>query len=285
MELIIILSIILLIGSAIWFWRLSKKEQSGFTIQASLIPSPDVTVSPAKKWRAIITVLIVLTLISAVVCAFLYFWKDLNKSLPKWSPKWFYLPLIGCCTLGSTRCLRHHATRPATRLTPAFYGQATLPKRIYEGDSHNINIDLKHGLWKPAGVASKSLQIKDTELGKSIALQLPQDNTFNEFLEIELIAAGLTIDGEKKQRQPLTSQTLSYGWNCYFPNSGNHAFALEISLIRASDKIKLGAIEHTIKVVKLDDLTKRQVWVLALIAGAISGGLAIAEALRRLNMW
>jgi hypothetical protein len=165
-----------------------------------------------------------------------------------------------------------------------YTGQATLPRKIYEDDSHSMSISLKPTFEIPSE-GYEPFHVEDARTGKSIAIRIQRDSSLEQFLEIELLAAGLTVDGEKRQRQNLNGPVLSYRWNCYFPNSGNHMITLVIRLASESDTIQLGAIEHTIKVAKLDHLTKRQLWIVASLAGILSGGLAIAEALHGLGVW
>ncbi len=165
-----------------------------------------------------------------------------------------------------------------------FEGEATLPRQVYVGDSHSISVVLRPAPRAPE-IGHKQLRIRDTKRGKSIVIDIPRDIDTEQFLEIELLAAGLEVAGEAKQRQPLTSPTLSYWWNCYFPNSGRHGLTLVLRLVSASDATELGAVHHNINVAKLDGLTQRQVWLMASLAGILSGGLAIAEALRQLGVW
>nr|QNO50568.1 hypothetical protein HGEBJNHG_00043 [Methanosarcinales archaeon ANME-2c ERB4] len=165
-----------------------------------------------------------------------------------------------------------------------YAGEAVLPKKVYAGDSHSISINLNPAFWIPP-TGTEPLRIQDTRSGKSIVVQILRDSSLEQFLEIELLAAGLTVDGEKKQRQPLTSQPLPYCWNCHFPNSGDHRLSLILRLVSSSGTIELGVIPHSIKVVKLDHLTQRQVWIMASLAGIVSGGLAIAEVLHQLGVW
>jgi hypothetical protein len=165
-----------------------------------------------------------------------------------------------------------------------YAGEAVLPRKVYAGDSHSISINLNPAFWIPP-TGTEPLRIQDTRSGKSIVVQILRDGSLEQFLEIELLAAGLTVDGGKKQRQPLTSQPLPYCWNCYFPNSGNHRLSLILRLVSSSGTIELGVIPHSIKVVKLDHLTQRQVWIMASLAGIVSGGLAIAEVLHQLGVW
>jgi hypothetical protein len=167
---------------------------------------------------------------------------------------------------------------------PDYSGEAKLPRKVYEGDSQSIFVNLKPKSRIPS-VDAGPVHIQDTERGRSIDLHIEQDARSQQFLEIEFLAAGVEVDGERRLRQELASPSLSYHWSCYFPNSGNHALTLILRLVRPSATIELGTIEHRVRVVKLDHLTKRQVWLLAALAGIVSGGLAVAEALHRLGVW
>ena len=171
---------------------------------------------------------------------------------------------------------------------PKYSGITKIPKKVYEGDSKNIVIELQLISW--ANEKDEILQIMKVKDGLNLTFSAFDDI---EYLEFELIAAGFVIKGEAKQRQPVTSDFLRYYWNCYFPNSGNHTFALVFRPISSaaapnSDlfaKWDARIIEQTINVVKLDHLTQREVWFLASIAALISGSLTIAEILHRLGTW
>jgi hypothetical protein len=87
-----------------------------------------------------------------------------------------------------------------------------------------------------------TFNIQDTKDGHLINLKVPPGNNLDQFLEAELLAAGLTAAGERKQRSALTLGKLSYRWNCYFPNSGHHTIALVFRLVCSSDILELGVI-------------------------------------------
>ena len=148
-------------------------------------------------------------------------------------------------------------------------------------DSHNISINLKPiSETFPTLHSEKPLSIQDIKSGKSIILQIQRDSTLEQFLEIQLLAAGLIVDGDKIQRQSLTLPTLSYNWNCYSPNSGDHVINLIIRVVSQPYTIELGTIQHSIKVAQLDHLTQRQVqWT-----GIITGGLGISVLLQQLGV-
>lgn len=301
MGFISILATILLVGVAVWLWRLSKAQMINLSLETLLVPRPEVTVSPIPKpsvisvlYRAVIdwlsTILpfvVLVGLVSGVLGSIYllikgYIWAILILSM---------LLLL----LFITKMLKcgEMCRAPSTGSFPLDYdyirrveyaGEAALPMKVYVGDSHSISINLE----STSGIlqtGAEQLRIQDTKSGKLVAVQILRDSSLQQFLEIELLAAGLEVSGEKKQRQTLTSQTLSYRWNCYFPNSGNHTLSLILRLVSPSDTIELGAMQHSIKVVKLDHLTQRQVWLIASLAGIVSGGLVIAELLHQLGVW
>lgn len=161
-----------------------------------------------------------------------------------------------------------------------YTGEAILPKKVYVNDSHNISINFKPSETIPTLHSEMPLRIQDIKSGKSIILQIQRDSTLEQFLEIQLLAAGLIIDGDKIQRQSLTLPTLSYNWNCYSPNSGDHVINLIIRVVSQPNIIELGTIQHSIKVAQLDHLTQRQVqWT-----GIITGGLGVSVLLKQLGV-
>lgn len=166
-----------------------------------------------------------------------------------------------------------------------FYGKAQLPKRVYEGDSQNISIELKPALWTSPW-NERTFKIENEKTGKSLQIEFAQQKASeHQYIEVEFLCAGINVDGEKKQRQPLKSSSLPFRWNCHFPNSGHYSTTFIMRLVNSSSATEIGAIEHSIKVVKFLGLTQRQVWILATIAGILSGSLAIMETLRQLGIW
>lgn len=174
--------------------------------------------------------------------------------------------------------------QPSVEEVPAklieYAGKARLPRKVYEGDSQNVSLVLKRSTTP--GVEGEVLTVEEAEQGKVVTVRIEQG--IGKYLEVELVAAGITVSGERKQKQPL-GPALSYRWNCYFPNSGTHEMSLVLRLLTDTDAVELGAIDHRVKVTKLGPLTQRQVQTLASVASVISGGLAIAEVLHALGVW
>lgn len=165
-----------------------------------------------------------------------------------------------------------------------YHGQVKFPKRVYEGDSKNILIELQSS-YEPVESKKKVVKSQESKEGLSLSLQVPWWNDSEEYLELELIAAGIKIEGDKNQRQSLNAKTLHYQWNCYFQNSGDHVFLIAIRVINLQGTTEIGLIENSIKVVKLDHLTQRQVWAWTTVAGCVSGILTVVEILHQLNVW
>lgn len=301
MGFISIIAIILLVSVAVWLWRLSKAQMTDLSLETLLVPRPEVTASPIPNpsvisvlykavidWLSTILPFVVLVgLVAGVVGSIYllllkgYIWAVLILALL------LLLPLVNQYKRGYKGSMNgaYRVSEPGEPYRRVEYvGEATLPMKVYVGDSHSISINLKP-IFGILQTGAEPLRIQDTESGKLVAVQILRDGSLQQFLEIELLAAGLEVGGEKKQRQTLTSETLSYRWNCYFPNSGNHTLSLILRLVSPSGTIELGAIQHSIKVVKLDHLTQRQVWLIASLAGIVSGGLAIAEVLHQLGAW
>lgn len=133
-----------------------------------------------------------------------------------------------------------------------------------------------------------NFQSQETETGKNLRFKTPKLNNFKQFLEVELLAPALTVSGDIKQCCSLTSTSLSYRWNCYFQNLGNHSILLSLKLInpheRPDEAIHLGDIEQRVKVIKAFNLTKQQLWFMSSIGtilGVVSTGLTIFEGIKR----
>ncbi|RPJ79751.1 MAG: hypothetical protein EHM20_00420, partial [Alphaproteobacteria bacterium] len=89
-----------------------------------------------------------------------------------------------------------------------FSGVAKFPKKVYEGDSVNISVELIQELAKLRDDNLETFHTKKTQEGLSISLNITTENSDAEFLELELIAAGFVVSGERNQRQCLSSSNL-----------------------------------------------------------------------------
>lgn len=135
-------------------------------------------------------------------------------------------------------------------------------------------------------VIQKKKKQNSKEMEWEITIPYSPSKSVGEYcLELELLSAGFKIDGDKAQMHNFDSDSLTYSWNCYFPNSGNHTFGIKASAVTPDENVDLGIKEFNIDVVKVDHLTERQVWFLAGFAALFSGCLAVVELVHRLGLF
>jgi hypothetical protein len=107
-------------------------------------------------------------------------------------------------------------------------GVGILPKRVRVGNSLSVSLDL---------TLSKDFVSTD-HLCKS-----------SDYLETELQAVELKVDGEKRVRICETSPLRIAGWNCSFPTSGTHTMNLLINVVKRDNSRHLVFMQnHTVKV-------------------------------------
>jgi hypothetical protein len=316
LDLIILLAILGLVATVIWLYLSTEKIEAKMDVNASalphvsfrtyLIPVPtkskllyrrikELSISAIRSVLRFGMVILPLTLVAIAI--YLVLTTTRNT---------FLTILIGVVgLLGFVLfVLSYYKRRPDVMFCPPllksgkrqrikapprivrYNGVAHIPIRVYEGDSYNITVDLRPSIRKPLeSVSSIRFQRMKDKDDVSLNLNVLRHSGQQEFLELEMLAAGFTVEGDKKQKQVLTADSLRYQWNCFFENSGNHTFAVAFRVISGSDVSEIGRVEQSIRVVKIDHLTQRQVWVLASVAGILSGGLAILEVMRKLGFW
>jgi hypothetical protein len=110
------------------------------------------------------------------------------------------------------------------------YAEALLPKRVHVGDAQSIFFDLTRSEVCAEGEIDGAHQL-------------------NNHLEIEIQAAGLSVDGDKKVTACETSALSTSTWNCSFPTAGTQAINLLISVIQPSnDRDIVFAYKHDVRV-------------------------------------
>jgi hypothetical protein len=163
-----------------------------------------------------------------------------------------------------------------------YVGQGWLPKKIYEGDSKNISFTFSQKPYcRVAQIRSRSKydEMKDIDVPIEIS---PKRNVL---LEMKMLAAAVDISGEPIQQVKLSNGSIHFQWNCHFKNSGIHQMAFLLRCIVDSQEVFTDRFEHTVKVVRLDHLTQRQVWAFATFAGLLSGAIGLAEIINRIGLW
>ena len=162
---------------------------------------------------------------------------------------------------------------------PWLGGSLDLPKRVYVNNSRFVTMSLcEDGLLRD--------QHKDGVI-PDFYLRLGEDVEAGTELEATLRGSGIETD-ERTQRQPLKRKQLVYQWNCHFPHSGRHEVSFDLRFLDAGGAMnteKPLQIARTIKVVKVDHLTQRQVWVVSVVCALVGGAFGVYETLRRLNVW
>lgn len=110
--------------------------------------------------------------------------------------------------------------------------EGLLPKRVHKGDAQSIFLDLTR-----------------SELCQGGGSALDIGSNHNDLLEVEIQAAGLQIDGDKRVVACETSSLSTSTWNCSFPNAGTQAINLLISLTQAPNhRDIIFAYKHDIRV-------------------------------------
>ncbi len=154
-----------------------------------------------------------------------------------------------------------------------YTGKATLPKKAYQGDSQTISLVLEQK-YDPSLESDASLTIEDTPEGKRFHLPVPLQAGHVQYLEAELLAAGITIDGERKQQQLLASEKLCFQWSCFFINSGKQALSIKLTAKSPTSELHLGTIEQIVTIHKFDHMTQRTVSIISSVGSGI-GFLAV----------
>jgi hypothetical protein len=174
-------------------------------------------------------------------------------------------------------------TMPSTSGTIS--GVFAFPKSSYVNDSHPVVITLSPFLMtfeeRDTGIAIAH------EEKSGLIFQLNLDAAENiKYLEAEILAPGITVEGTKLQRSTIEKRRLiEFVWNCYFPTSGNFEVLVRLQAIGESGPLDIGRISRRVKVKQLDHLTQRQVQIAGIIAAIITGILAAVEGLRRLHIF
>jgi hypothetical protein len=184
--------------------------------------------------------------------------------------------------------------------------KSKMPTQIYEGESELIILRPQLEQWKEhdsllaVNLISAINQAKTTNLKSQVEFEnyavlqhtkqkftkVLSKGDQAQFLTIELLAPGFSVDGEKKQYQNLQNKNLIYSWGITANNSGNHTigFTLKLESKSGNDTIQLGTMMWKIKVVSLFHLTKRQLRILFGSIGALTTILTILQALKELGV-
>jgi hypothetical protein len=110
------------------------------------------------------------------------------------------------------------------------YAEGLLPKRVHIGDAQSIFLDLTR-----------------SELCTEGAIDGPPRPS--DHLEVEVQAAGLKVDGDKRVIACETSLLSTSTWNCSFPTAGTQAINLLIAVRQPpNDRDIIFAYKHDVRV-------------------------------------
>lgn len=173
---------------------------------------------------------------------------------------------------------RDTSADPARRYRYSGMVRGKMPSKMYEGDSNMIMLQIIPTTIATIGVVPKSY-VEVAPLSFSTSKPVPQ-------LEVELLAAGFNIEGNKKQNKPLyRDRPTDYHWNINPLASGNFEIGFVFRAEVASGQMEEVAwFTHRITVMKYDDLTKSQVQFMAAASGVIAFILGIAEFLNKIGV-
>ncbi|NYT02617.1 MAG: hypothetical protein GKC10_07675 [Methanosarcinales archaeon] len=186
-----------------------------------------------------------------------------------------------------------------------FLGELRIPATVYQGDQFTVALDLQGPEFRKIGgqergarslvvplYSSKKLEqvyrllakLQSKEGFSEEDIPAEQDGA-NRFLEAELSAEGLEMQGENVQRElfmpdleKARTSYLSYRWRCRFPAAGNHSVKVVLRLLADGESPRLGEVNHQVSTTRLGKLEKGQVLGLSILLCLAALGLALAAA-------
>jgi hypothetical protein len=161
----------------------------------------------------------------------------------------------------------------------------TIPTKIYEGDSNIVLLRLAtHDALVPNGMPKAMFFIDKQGVKQPCKIEIPS-GFIPKSIEIELLAVGFDVEGERRQKHEIFYAPMIYQWNISPTRSGNLEIGLVFRAEDASGRIgELGVITHKINVVKILGLTGQQIGTLTNIFGAVGGVLGVVVTLNQLGI-
>ena len=170
---------------------------------------------------------------------------------------------------------QHDSAMHAAPRVLKFEGSVCIPRRVYEGDSHVFSLEfVPHVSYHFDKNPTVELDNDKDKLSLTISWHKECS------LKVSLVSPAMVVKNIEKEQQSLGIKSLSFGWHCYFPNSGDHIVVIAVDLYGKPGEEsfhKKHRVERRIKVVRIDHLTKRQVWVLASIGSLAALALTAAK--------
>lgn len=261
MDILAIISIILFC-IAVWLgWNLKSSKQIR-SLYASLVPSPSLGLTMEK--------------ISA--------WG------PTPTPKENILSLPLDTLFLEEGILSPNELRGPLPGTPfekevVFTGKIKLPSKVYEDDTYIVKINMTPNLQMERRRRTFFRFNYEPKSG-AISLKVNAEGMRQSMkLEISLVGVGCEVKALQPEVQELRSECLTYSWGCSFPSSGHKMLIVKLqAYLKSGEKLSDSSfqIDHRVKVVRVDHLTKRQVWLLAWLTGGASFIMATVTSLDKI---
>lgn len=163
-----------------------------------------------------------------------------------------------------------------------YSGYVELPSKIYVDESANIIINL-FGEVLPTKLNREYMESFQSEELKLIDIHIQRKQDVAEFLRVELQTASLKIGGEASQIVDLVNNNIKFQWSISSEKPTFHQTVLIFLKLSGALIKNLGEIEHSVKVVNLFGLTRRQVFISAGITGLLGLIPAIGKMLEILG--
>ena len=164
-----------------------------------------------------------------------------------------------------------------------YSGYIELPSKIFVDESANILVNL-FGEISPTKSSREYLEYTENEKLKLIDIHLQRKQNISEFLKVELQAASLKVGGETSQQINLINNALKFQWSVSSEKPTIHKITLIFSKVSDSLIKTFAEIEHDVKVVNLLGLTRRQVFLCAVVSGLLGLLPVIAKILEALGL-
>lgn len=164
-------------------------------------------------------------------------------------------------------------------------GKLTLPQKVYEGTSKTVSVIISPGLWSRASSGERLVAINEGGTTRFVA-RVPAGPAGSNSFEVELLAAGITVAGAKKQTKPIGDEVIAFHWNCAFPTIGNYEVTIIVRLITGGHSVELGApITHNLRVGKVFGLPKQIIAALSVVFSIAASGIGVYAGGQQLNWW
>jgi hypothetical protein len=159
-----------------------------------------------------------------------------------------------------------------------------IPTKMYEGDSDIIVLRLAEwGVFTSNGKAKTLFFIDAYSKRQPLGMEIPSV-FFPKFLEVELLAPGFDVEGEKRQKNEIFMEPMTYQWGICPSRPGNYEIGLVFRFEETSGRVgELGVITHKMNVVKIFGLNGRQIGGLVSVSQIVTWILAIILALNTLG--